>query len=334
MTNRNRDDELLLMDYLLDRCDPAQRDEVQRRLGLDEFRRHHDDLKNAREAVRLLPSIEPPQSLVAATLLRIRQKRQTDALLAREGMRQATRRRPLAVRDLASTAAAIVLLALVFLPSVRRAGRLAGVGQCAANIHGIGTAAAAYATDHDGYLPAGPAGRRVWLRPVRRGGVSNSQSLFLLVRDGYARPSVFQCPSPSGRKLETYAIHAGMLDFPRKEFVGYSYQHAVGGSALRRSDPILASVADTMAILADSNPVFKHGRFRRDHLGASAGDNHQGAGQNVLYLDGHVVWSDTASAGVRGDNIFLAKGIYDYRGDEMPVSPSDTFLLPAYPPCR
>jgi prepilin-type processing-associated H-X9-DG protein len=325
---------MLLMDYLLDRCDPAQRDVVQHRLGLDEFRRHHDDMKNALEAVRLLPSIEPSETLASDTLARIRQKRQTDALLAREGKRQTFRRRPFSVRDLVSTAAAIVLLALVFLPSIRRAGKLAGVGQCAANIHGIGTAAAVYSSDNDGYLPAGPAGRRRWLRTARRGGVSNSESLFVLVRGRYARPGLFQCPSTDGRTGKAFAIRAGMFDFPRREFVGYSYQHAVGGNALRRSNPVLASVADTMAILADSNPIFKHGRFRRDYLTASAGDNHQGMGQNVLYLDGHAGWSDTANVGVRGNNIFLAEGVFDYRGDETPVSLTDTFLLPAYLPRR
>ena len=72
----------------------------------------------------------------------------------------------------------------------------------------------------------------------------------------------------------------------------------------------------------------------QDYLGASAGDNHQGAGQNVLYLDGHVSWSDTAQAGVRGNNIFLAEGIFHYRGDETPAGPTDTFLLPAYLPRR
>ena len=33
---------------------------------------------------------------------------------------------------------------------------------------------------------------------------------------------------------------------------------------------------------------------------------------------------------MNGNNIYIAEGIYTYRGDETPVSPTDTFLMPAY----
>ena len=41
-------------------------------------------------------------------------------------------------------------------------------------------------------------------------------------------------------------------------------------------------------------------------------------------------WAQTAEAGVMGNNIYLAEGVYEYRGDERPSTPTDTFLLPAY----
>ena len=87
-----------------------------------------------------------------------------------------------------------------------------------------------------------------------------------------------------------------------------------------------------MAILADSTPLFPRGRFRRDRVNATAGDNHAGTGQNVLYFDMHVEWSRTAAAGVRDNNIFLAGEIREYAGDEKPADPTDTFLLPAWLP--
>ena len=43
-----------------------------------------------------------------------------------------------------------------------------------------------------------------------------------------------------------------------------------------------------------------------------------------------VKFAKDANAGVRGNNIYLAEGIYQYRGEETPVSPTDSFLLPAY----
>ena len=50
----------------------------------------------------------------------------------------------------------------------------------------------------------------------------------------------------------------------------------------------------------------------------------------MLYIDGHVEWARTPLAGVNGDNIFIAGKILTYKGDETPVSPTDSFMLPAY----
>ncbi len=58
--------------------------------------------------------------------------------------------------------------------------------------------------------------------------------------------------------------------------------------------------------------------------------NHGARGQNVLYLSGHVAWAETPAAGVGGNNIYLIEGVDDYRGDESPAEPTDSFLLPAY----
>jgi hypothetical protein len=122
---------------------------------------------------------------------------------------------------------------------------------------------------------------------------------------------------------------AGMTDFPQGRFIGYSYQHSLG-QGLSLNDSTLRAAAAEMAILADSNPLFAGGRFRPGRLGAAVSDNHDGRGQNVLYLDNHARWTTSALAGVQGNNIYLAEGVLEYRGDEAPVSPTDTFLLPAY----
>ena len=92
----------------------------------------------------------------------------------------------------------------------------------------------------------------------------------------------------------------------------------------------MRAVAGRMAILGDRNPLFNNGRFIPKRIESLVSDNHGQTGQNVLYLDMHVEWAETPSAGVDGNNIFLAEGIYEYTGNEEPTGPTDTFLLPTY----
>lgn len=56
--------------------------------------------------------------------------------------------------------------------------------------------------------------------------------------------------------------------------------------------------------------------------------NHRSAGQNVLYIDGHVGWSETSFCGRLGDNIYLS-GVSDsqFPGDS-PQGRNDSVLLP------
>ena len=44
----------------------------------------------------------------------------------------------------------------------------------------------------------------------------------------------------------------------------------------------------------------------------------------------HVSWADRATVGVGGDNIWLAQGVYQYKGTELPASEADSFLLPSF----
>ena len=69
MSNEPAKDEVLLIDFVLGRCEPAQAQEVQRRLEQDAaFRRLHDDLRNTFAAMDLAVEHEPPESLVARTM--------------------------------------------------------------------------------------------------------------------------------------------------------------------------------------------------------------------------------------------------------------------------
>jgi len=325
--NQRLHDESVVTDFLRGELTEEQKAEVQERLDRDEpFRRLHDDVSHTFQALGLLPEVEPPQQLVANTLARIHRTRHTDALLAREESRRMAPRATFSMRELGAVAAALILMAAVFIPSLRQARQMARIGQCASNAGQIGSALMTYASANGERLPSADGNHSRWLPADGEEAVSNSSALYKLVDAGYASPLVFQCPAGP---QSSFVVQAGMTDFPADKYVGYSYQHSAGRT-LRSDDPQLLPVADRMAILADSTPVFPNGHFDRRAVTARASENHGGAGQNVLYLDMHTAWSDTPEAGVAGDNIFLAKDVYQYRGVEVPAAPTDTFLLPAY----
>jgi prepilin-type processing-associated H-X9-DG protein len=53
--------------------------------------------------------------------------------------------------------------------------------------------------------------------------------------------------------------------------------------------------------------------------------NHEGRGQNVAYVDGHVEWRNTPASGVGGDEIYANKaGV----AEGSPLAADDSVLLP------
>lgn len=332
MTEQRRNDEALLMDFLAARSGDAA-EEIHLRLAQEpEFRALYDDIARALAAMRLAPELEPPADLAARTMARIESLRKTEALVAREELHRRTFFRPtFSMRELGAVAAAAIVLAAVFVPSIYKARQQAATDLCASQEAQIGAAASTFANANNGYLPAASAGQGQWLPADGRRAFSNSAGPFKLVVAGYVPPSMFQCPAVSGGSAAGFVLQAGMNDFPNAKFISYSYQYALGSSGLGFNNPILAKVAKDMAILADETPLFADGRFRPERLNTPDSLNHGGRGQNVLYLDMHVNWAQTPNVGVGGDHIYLVKGVTNYRGDEAPADLTDTFLLPSYP---
>ncbi|MGA2265954.1 MAG: hypothetical protein ABSH10_05930 [Phycisphaerae bacterium] len=331
MNEQRHQDEQVLIDYLLGRCDQADLQAVRSRLEKDaEFRRLHQDVQNTLAALKFQTALSPPEGLADRTIARLRQVRATDALIARaEVGRRIVFRPRVSLRDVVAVASVLLLAGFAYFFTIGRTNAAALRDRCLAQMGQIGRATQAYAHENDGSLPISSATMHPWLASAGGGVMSNSTGLFRLVSTGYAPPEIFQCPGTGGANHASFAVQAGMTDFPQGTFIGYSYQHTLG-RGLSLNDPALKSVAGEMAILADSNPLFTGGRFQPQRLNNPLSQNHGSKGQNVLYLDGHARWTNTANAGVKGNNIYLADGIYKYRGDETPADPTDSFLLPAY----
>lgn len=327
MTENGQQNEALLIDFHLGACDEAAERAVRGRLERDgHFRRRSADVANTLAAVGLAPEAEPPDDLVEKTMARIAAAKRTDALLAREGAGRGWRRPTFSLRELAVAAVAVVVLGVIFVPSLRQARLRALRVQCAGNVGQIGVALATYASLNGEFLPVAAWKRVRWLPAEGQAAASNSAGLFKLVKYGHASPVDFQCPAVGG---SSFTVQAGMLDFPAAEHISYSYQHALGRRILR-TDTGLRQVQSTMAILADSSPLLRRGRSPRVRLAFATSENHKNAGQNVLYLDMHVAWATRPDVGVLGDHIYLAGSCRDYCGDEVPTGPTDSFLLPAF----
>jgi len=337
MSINNRDiqkrrDEELLIDFLMGACSAAQTEEVSRRLDSDwEFSELHDDLSNTLAALSLADAPSPPADLVDRTMDYITSQHNLNVLLADEarGRSGGGGAWTFSLREALSVAAAILLLLAAFMPSAVQARRRAEVRQCGLQMGQIGQALNKYAFEHADMLPNAAENSTRWLPSDGEPVVGNSAGLFLLVREGYAEPTIFICPAVMVRGAIPQ-VDVKMDDFPSADNISFSYQHSLGGQRISLADPKLAGVREYMAILADSNPVFEEGRFIPENIGASS-DNHPLKGQNVLYLDMHVQWQETPKAGVEGDDIYLIrKDVDNYRGDEAPADDTDTFLLPAY----
>ena len=328
MKNQRADDEMVLIDFLRGELSGEQLREVTERLERDEsLRKLKGDIANTFEAVGLLPETDPPDDLVETTLSRIRRVRRIEALLAKEESRRLPGGPSFSLRELTLGAAAVIVMAVVLVPSVREARHLAITGRCGSNVGQIGAAMLAYANANNDHLPTVTSESPRWLPSREAGAFSNSAALYKLVRCGYVSHLVFRCPAGGDG---TFLVRANMMDFPEDKYISYSYQHSLAPNPLKTSDPKMLRVADKMVILADGTPMFSGGLFRPERLLSPASENHGGRGQNVLYMDMHVTWADRPDVGVGNDNIFLVKGISQYKGDERPAEPTDTFLLPTF----
>ncbi len=134
-------------------------------------------------------------------------------------------------------------------------------------------------------------------------------SLWLLVRQGLARPSIFVCPSTNqiAEELKESADKRG--NFLAGGGLSYSYAQPFSAALGYRVDD---SRPSTFIVLADMNPGVGGGfdvTRPQVHdvpltLSVANSRNHGGAGQNVLSAAGDVTFVATPFCGVGGDNIY------------------------------
>jgi|WetSurMetagenome_2_1015567.scaffolds.fasta_scaffold31122_3 prepilin-type processing-associated H-X9-DG protein len=197
---------------------------------------------------------------------------------------------------------------------------------------------------------------------------SNTVCLWALARSGLVEdPQVFICPA-THHQVEMAPkdpTSSPVRDFSSEATCSYSYQNAFRGppAAVDQKEygyVLTAASSPGMVVVADASPM------RRDFWSGAPGGkkgvtdaelaekpsflvqgwgaidgawdlnspNHKFAGQNVLYLDGHVEWADNPFAGYRCDNIWTAQlGNTLGDSDKKPnaaADPKDVSTLKAY----
>jgi prepilin-type N-terminal cleavage/methylation domain-containing protein/prepilin-type processing-associated H-X9-DG protein len=266
--------------------------------------------------------------------------------------------------------AIIALLMGILMPALARVRQIAYRLICGTNISGIGKAMLVYSNDFDGELPRAGGPNSSWTPTIAnwrnvtrsqafgsgdKSAASITSNFFLLIKYAEVTTSSFLCKGDSSvKKFElsdtdlanTGADIVDCWDFgpAPQAHCSYSYHTPFGGYELTTSsDP-------GMAMAGDPNPWLNSSGFParntpdwnnfdpggdREKIKWGNAQTHQGDGQNVLYLDGHVTCEKNSACGVNDDNVFTKwgaggepkrKGARPVAGD-VPANRADSLLM-------
>lgn len=229
--------------------------------------------------------------------------------------------------EIGAVAAAIMLLALVFVPQAMKAHASSQRHACQANMRQIGVGLEHYANSNSRSLPVPKIpDDGNWLNRDLGRRATGTAPLFILVARSWVRPQDVTCPAAGGQVFT--GDPTGLLDFPDASNCSYSFQNlfnlAVADAEASRAVAVLDK-SRPRPIMADRNPLFRDDSFCKDTSCTSNSYNHGREGQNVLFTDGRVRWIDSPRIG--GDNIWLAGSTREYRGTETSQE-DDCFFAP------
>ncbi len=317
------DDERLL-DWALGRLGDPQRQEVEGELAESPGQRRRVDA--VRRTLRLLDcwQVEAAPSGLGG---RIRD----EVSAAGRGRRRIHRPSLFSLAEIGAIAAALLMMALIFVPPAYQARQSNQQSVCRDNLRSIGVAMERYANQNANILPfvqLPPGGN--WLNRESGRSPSGTAPLFLLVRTQWIQPSELVCPACKDEPFE--GDPRDLADFPAAHHCSYSFQNLfpVKGPDGRwiAPRPLMRNPARIVPILADRNPLFRNGVIFKDASATGNSFNHGQAGQNVLYNDGRVRWESNPEVGINHDNIWLAGSTRVYSGTETSADPDDSFMAP------
>jgi prepilin-type N-terminal cleavage/methylation domain-containing protein/prepilin-type processing-associated H-X9-DG protein len=236
----------------------------------------------------------------------------------------------------------IALLISILLPSLNRARETANRVKCGSNLRQIGQAILLYSNENKGNYPRtyyNPTGNPSYHAHTGQGGSvvdpfrdttwkafenDPMMAMFLLIRTQDITSEVFICPSSNDEK-DTYGTAPGANAQNKASFSGRkNFSYSVSNpypstNAVNSGYRWNSTLGAEFAIMGDINPGDENGyAVSAATENSSAKDmqkanspNHQGAGENVLYGDGHVEFQQNPFCGTKRDCIYTTNGTTD-----------------------
>jgi len=239
----------------------------------------------------------------------------------------------------------IAIVTAVLLPTITRTHEPANRVKCGSNLRMIGQAIQLYANENKGAYPRtfyvvsgsltfsndatdGAAARDPFGDKGLPGKVGDNDvtaAIFLLIRTQDITPEVFVCPS-SNAERDVYGKATGVSAQSKTSFtdwrknLSYSFANPYPDeAAIKNGYKLNSTTGAEFAIAADLNPgvgdgydvTFQKETSSQADMQKANSRNHQGAGQNVLYGDGHAEFQQNPFCGSKRDNIYTVSGSTD-----------------------
>ncbi len=179
--------------------------------------------------------------------------------------------------------AIIGILAGILLPVLGKAKESARQVQCASNLKQIGLAINMYASDNGGNFPTGGSAANGTAASTTDA-PTERYSLGKLFDQYVTDRKVFKCPS-DGSVVDTAG--AGVMILQPYTTSATSF---IDNTCSYGYDDNHTSAHDTGTAIASD-------KLGTDTASTELSNNHSHKGQNVLYIDGHVEWKGTGTAG-------------------------------------
>jgi prepilin-type processing-associated H-X9-DG protein len=291
----------LLLDYLLDRLDLAEKRQVEIQLQVNpETRRRLELLRQALAPLAADDEIAPPPRLAARTIARVAEHVCRELPRAPAPPRSEAAGRPwwrrADVLVAASLLAVFVGVGVPLLLKLRAPGSAFAVAECQNNLRVFHNALKTYEDQHRKLpsLPPAPHNIAGMIVPLLQdAGTLPTTFSVRCPGHGPLEPSTLTLDDIRGMTIEEFSRQAPNLLMSYAFTLGYRDEDGVWHPLERRDDLhinpglVFADNPPPNAALAATSNSLNHGR----------------KGQNVLYLDGHVQFLTLRTVG--GDDIYL-----------------------------
>jgi prepilin-type processing-associated H-X9-DG protein len=271
------------------------------------------------------------------------------------------RRRALTLIELLVIVGILALVISLLLPAIARMRETSGRQRCPSNLRQIGQAILLYMNENKGAFPrtickagvtpvwgTGASSANPFAGPERPADNDVTAALFLLIRTQDITSEVFVCGSDDRTKDSyggggnTALNRSNFTDWRKNLSYSFANPYVYFESELQKKR--FAGDAE-FAIAADLNPGVGDGfdvtavapSSKAQDMQRANSRNHTGAGQNVLFGDGHVEFVMNPFCGAKRDNIYTVSGSIDgsVTTSRTVVGPpawdGDSVLLPALP---